>query len=64
MILVNHASAGQNNKIQGAFLKKDASKISALMQQSELLNSLAQEVDKDNMDQSVENAWKVRIDSR
>ncbi|OIW20964.1 hypothetical protein TanjilG_26676 [Lupinus angustifolius] len=49
----------QNNKIQGTFLKKDDPKISALMQQAELLSSLALKVDAKNMDQSLENAWKV-----
>ncbi|TKY69708.1 Myb-related protein B [Spatholobus suberectus] len=49
----------QNNKIQGTFLKKDDPKISTLMQQAELLSSLALKVDAENMDQSLENAWKV-----
>ena len=62
MILVYHAAA-QNNKIQGTFLKKDDPKISALMQQAELLSSLALKVDAGNMDQSFENAWKVRLDN-
>ncbi|XP_061342463.1 transcription factor MYB124-like [Gastrolobium bilobum] len=53
------ASAAQNNKIQGAFLKKDDPKISALMQQAELLSSLALKIDTENMDQSLENTWKV-----
>ncbi|OIW16865.1 hypothetical protein TanjilG_16445 [Lupinus angustifolius] len=47
------------NKIQGTFLKKDDPKISALMQQAELLSSLALKVDAKSMDQSLENAWKV-----
>ncbi|XP_004490015.1 transcription factor MYB88-like isoform X2 [Cicer arietinum] len=47
------------NKIQGTFLKKDDPKISALMQQAELLTSLALKLDAENMDQSLENAWKV-----
>ncbi|KAF1889944.1 hypothetical protein Lal_00025274 [Lupinus albus] len=58
-LLVYHAFAAQNNKIQGTFLKKDDPKISALMQQAELLSSLALKVDAKNMDQSLENAWKV-----
>ncbi|KAL2618796.1 hypothetical protein AAZV13_08G266800 [Glycine max] len=53
------SSSAQNNKIQGTFLKKDDPKISALMQQAELLSSLALKVDTENMDQSLENAWKV-----
>ncbi|KAK7274779.1 hypothetical protein RIF29_15878 [Crotalaria pallida] len=52
-------SYAQNNKIQGTFLKKDDPRISALMQQAELLSSLAQKVDAENMDQSLESAWKV-----
>ncbi|MED6162837.1 Transcription factor [Stylosanthes scabra] len=47
------------NKLQGTFLKKDDPKINALMQQAELLSSLALKVDAENMDQSLENAWKV-----
>ncbi|KAG4935826.1 hypothetical protein JHK85_050745 [Glycine max] len=53
------SSLAQNYKIQGTFLKKDYPKISALMQQAELLSSLALKVDAGNMDQSFENAWKV-----
>ncbi|KAI4314193.1 hypothetical protein L6164_027127 [Bauhinia variegata] len=49
----------QNNKIQGTFLKKDDPKISALMQQAELLSSLALKVNAENVDQSLENAWKI-----
>ncbi|KAE9615525.1 putative transcription factor MYB-HB-like family [Lupinus albus] len=52
-------SSYAQNKIQGTFLKKDDPKISALMQQAELLSSLALKVDAKNMDQSLENAWKV-----
>lgn len=63
MILVYHDSAAQNYKIQGTFLKKDDPKISALMQQAELLSSLALKVDTENMDQSLENAWKVRLEN-
>ncbi|KAJ9709243.1 hypothetical protein PVL29_000952 [Vitis rotundifolia] len=51
--------ASQNNKIQGTFLKKDDPKITALMQQAELLSSLALKVNAENTDQSLENAWKV-----
>jgi len=61
--LVHHAFAAQNNKIQGTFLKKDDPRINTLMQQAELLSSLALKVDAENMDQSLENAWKVRLDS-
>ncbi|KAL2344481.1 hypothetical protein Fmac_005766 [Flemingia macrophylla] len=52
-------SSAQNNKIQGTFLKKDDPKRSALMQQAELLSSLALKVDTENMEQSLENTWKV-----
>jgi len=38
------------------FLKKDDPKVTSLMQQAELLSSLAQKV---NTEQSMENAWKV-----
>ena len=62
-LLVYLVFTAQNNKIQGTFLKKDDPKISALMQQAELLSSLALKVDTENMDQSLENAWKVRLDS-
>ncbi|XP_020214315.1 transcription factor MYB124 [Cajanus cajan] len=52
-------SSAQNNKSQGTFLKTDDPKRSALMQQAELLSSLALKVDTENMDQSLENAWKA-----
>lgn len=42
------------------FLKRDDPKITALMQQAELLSSLAQKVNSENTSQSIENAWKVR----
>ena len=41
------------------FLKKDDPKVTSLMQQAELLSSLAQKVNADNTEQSMENAWKV-----
>lgn len=56
---VKFSGYAQNNKIQGTFLKKDDPKINALMQQAELLTSLALKVDAENMDQSLENAWKI-----
>ncbi|EOY02016.1 PREDICTED: uncharacterized protein LOC18610458 isoform X2 [Theobroma cacao] len=52
----------QNNRTQGTFLKKDDPKITALMQQAELLSSLALKVNTDNTEQSLENAWKVLQD--
>ncbi|XP_075658417.1 transcription factor MYB124-like isoform X1 [Castanea sativa] len=54
--------AAQNDKIQGTFLKKDDPKITALMQQAELLSSLALKVNTENTDQSLENAWKALQD--
>ncbi|OMO93189.1 hypothetical protein CCACVL1_06596 [Corchorus capsularis] len=52
----------QNDRSQGTFLKKDDPKITALMQQAELLSSLALKVNTDNTEQSLENAWKVLQD--
>lgn len=46
--------------IQGIYLKKDDPKIIALMQQAEVLSSLALKYDAENKDQSIDNAWKVR----
>nr|GMC88145.1 transcriptional activator Myb [Ipomoea batatas]GME03993.1 transcriptional activator Myb [Ipomoea batatas] len=50
------------NKTEGTFLKKDDPKILALMQQAELLSSLALKVNSENSYQSLENAWKVLQD--
>ncbi|CAH8266554.1 unnamed protein product [Arabidopsis lyrata] len=55
-------SDGEDKGNQEAFLKKDDPKVTALMQQAELLSSLAQKVNADNTDQSMENAWKVLQD--
>ncbi|XP_048441065.1 transcription factor MYB124-like isoform X1 [Pyrus x bretschneideri] len=55
-------NAVQNSKFQGSFLKKDDPKIIALMQQAELLSSLALKVHSENTDQSLENAWMVLQD--
>ncbi|GAB2241640.1 hypothetical protein Droror1_Dr00018415 [Drosera rotundifolia] len=49
-------------KIAGAFLKKDDPKIAALIQQAELLSSLALKVNAENTEQSLESAWKVLQD--
>ncbi|XAR56028.1 hypothetical protein NMG60_11036309 [Bertholletia excelsa] len=54
--------AATSYKIQGTFLKKDDPKIVALMQQAELLSSLAIKVNTEDTDQSLENAWKVLQD--
>ncbi|KAL7586140.1 hypothetical protein Lser_V15G37631 [Lactuca serriola] len=51
--------AGSCNMGEGTFLKKDDPKIIALMQQAELLSSLALKVHTEKTDQSFENAWKV-----
>lgn len=56
----SHQLGVQSNKDQGSFLKKDDPKINALIQQAELLSSLALKVNSENTDQSLENAWKVR----
>ncbi|CAI0627774.1 unnamed protein product [Linum tenue] len=54
--------AAQSGNTQGTFLKKDDPKISALMQQAELLSTLAQKVNTENSDQSLEHAWKILQD--
>lgn len=60
LLFHSYLLGGQSNKHQGSFLKKDDPKINALMQQAELLSSLALKVNTENTDQSLENAWKVR----
>ncbi|XP_042485329.1 transcription factor MYB124 isoform X3 [Macadamia integrifolia] len=47
-----------DDKGQVTFLRRDDPKITALMQQAELLSSLALKVNTDNTNQSLENAWK------
>ncbi|KAF6161486.1 hypothetical protein GIB67_009365 [Kingdonia uniflora] len=46
------------SKVKGKFLERDDPKITSLMQQAELLNSLAVKVKTENTDQSFDNAWK------
>lgn len=46
--------------VEGTFFKKDDPKIVALMQQAELLNSLALEVNTEKTDLRFKNAWKVK----
>ncbi|KAL3631134.1 hypothetical protein CASFOL_024118 [Castilleja foliolosa] len=60
----NEASINEseNNKIGGMFLKKDDPKVVALMQQAELLSSLAIKVNLDKTDQSLESAWTALQD--
>ncbi|KAG2283419.1 transcription factor MYB88 [Brassica napus] len=53
---------GKHKGNQEAFLKKDDPKVTYLMQQAELLSSLAHKVNSDNTEQSMENAWKVLQD--
>ncbi|CAO2829623.1 unnamed protein product [Amaranthus hypochondriacus] len=48
-----------DEKLDGACFRKDDPKVAALMQQAELLSSLAVKVNMDNSEQSFENAWKV-----
>lgn len=60
LIFLSFQGTVSNDKIQGTFLKKDDPRILALMQQAELLSSLAVKVNMENTDQSLENAWKVR----
>ncbi|OWM75959.1 transcription factor MYB124-like isoform X2 [Punica granatum] len=54
------ADSALSNK--GTFMKKDDPKVAALMQQAELLSSLAVQVNLESTDQSFENAWKVLQD--
>ncbi|KAB1994162.1 hypothetical protein ES319_D13G081000v1 [Gossypium barbadense] len=56
------SDAAQDNSTRGTFLRKDDPKINALMQQAELLSSLAMKVNSDNTEQSLENAWKMLQD--
>ncbi|VVA91296.1 unnamed protein product [Arabis nemorensis] len=58
----NQTSNVKESDGEGMFLKKDDPKVTALMQQAELLSSLAQKVNADNTEQSMENAWKVLQD--
>ncbi|AEE29150.1 Transcription factor MYB124 [Arabidopsis thaliana] len=58
----NQTSNVNESDGEGMFLKKDDPKVTALMQQAELLSSLAQKVNADNTEQSMENAWKVLQD--
>ncbi|PIA62604.1 hypothetical protein AQUCO_00200543v1 [Aquilegia coerulea] len=48
----------ENSKVQRTFLRRDDPRITALMQQAELLSSLAVKVNTENDNQSLENAWK------
>ncbi|XP_017223446.1 transcription factor MYB124 [Daucus carota subsp. sativus] len=54
--------AVNNDLTQGMYLKKDDPKLIALLQQAQLLSSLAVKVNTENTDQSLENAWKILQD--
>ncbi|KAG1334495.1 Transcription factor MYB124 [Cocos nucifera] len=47
-----------DNKTTGTFLRKDDPKLTALLQQAELLSSLAQKVNADDSKESLDDAWK------
>lgn len=47
------------NKLQGTFLERNDPKMRALMQQAELLGSLALKVNMDSSNQNLESVWKV-----
>ncbi|KAF9625398.1 hypothetical protein IFM89_022383 [Coptis chinensis] len=47
-----------NNKTQGTFIRRDDPRITSLMQQADLLSSLAIKVNTEKNNQSLENAWK------
>ncbi|XP_024995021.1 transcription factor MYB124-like isoform X2 [Cynara cardunculus var. scolymus] len=51
--------ASSGIRVEGTTFKKDDPKIVALMQQAELLNSLASEVNIEKTDQSFKSAWKA-----
>ncbi|XP_020275891.1 transcription factor MYB124-like isoform X1 [Asparagus officinalis] len=57
-LAIHNASTGTSNETKGSFLKRDDPKLIALLQQAELLSSLAQKVNSENSSQSFENAWK------
>ncbi|KAL8104726.1 transcription factor MYB124 isoform X1 [Apium graveolens] len=54
--------AANNDLTQGMYLKKDDPKLVALLQQAQLLSSLAVKVNTENTEQSLENAWKILHD--
>ncbi|ONK75466.1 uncharacterized protein A4U43_C03F17130 [Asparagus officinalis] len=49
---------GSDHKTEGSFLRKDDPKLTALLQQAELLTSLALKVNSENTSQNLESAWK------
>ncbi|KAH9610312.1 hypothetical protein KSS87_007346 [Heliosperma pusillum] len=48
-----------NEKTEGTFLRNDDLKVVDLVQQAELLSSLASKVNMDTTEQSLENAWEI-----
>lgn len=60
VIILRYPGAVNNDLTQGMYLKKDDPKLIALLQQAQLLSSLAVKVNTENTDQSLENAWKVK----
>ncbi|XP_042052887.1 transcription factor MYB124-like isoform X1 [Salvia splendens] len=61
-VLAQNVDSSGINKSQGTFLKKDDPKVLALMQQAELLSSLAIKVNSEKTDQSLESAWMALQD--
>ncbi|KAL7132888.1 hypothetical protein ABFS83_12G105000 [Erythranthe nasuta] len=61
-VLAQNLRVSENNKIQGTFLDKDDPKVIALMQQAELLSSLASKIDSEKTEQSFESAWMALQD--
>lgn len=54
----NTDSIDGSTKVQGTYLRRDDPRITALMQQAELLSSLAVKVNTEKSNQSLESAWK------
>ncbi|KAL8533880.1 hypothetical protein ACS0TY_010058 [Phlomoides rotata] len=61
-VLAQNVHNPENNKTEGTFLKKDDPKVLALMQQAELLSSLAVKVNNEKTDQSLDSAWMALQD--
>lgn len=59
---IHNNYAAKDSKNERTFLSKDDPKATALMQQAELLGSLALKVNTESTCQSLENAWKVLED--
>ncbi|KAK9707272.1 hypothetical protein RND81_07G185500 [Saponaria officinalis] len=55
----NAKTINDDKKTEGTFLRKDDPRVAALVQQAELLSSLAVKVNMDNTEQSLEHAWKA-----